>query len=254
MPVASQVFDDDDLTADDSIGFTDLDEESMSKVFHDEFGADLPPDPEGKEFTLPLTTRGSLKLRIALVDLVKPTEMELLEHLAEPVLSRLRWLRNVPALTAKLRRDYTATNIKLTLHSGSNLMAADTDLLGRGTTSDPYVNMELAGEVQQSTTKHKTLYPEWEETFCFCKTIQQLENDDDGFLNFEVFVPTHSCGPRPLAPHRHRAAPVSLGNRGGASSHALCQARTGGVPTPCNRSSTTTCSRMIPLARLPCQS
>ena len=65
-----ELFDDDLLSADDSIGFTDVTVEQMAALF------DYPPDPTGTDLKLTLTTRGTLTINIALIDLVIPTFYE----------------------------------------------------------------------------------------------------------------------------------------------------------------------------------
>ena len=176
-----QVFDEDIVSADDSLGFTDLSPSKLAALL------DMPPDEAGQNYTLPLTTKGDVTINVALLDAIVPSYREALTMAAKPVVDQVLQIRRVPVLAAELRRRCTSVTIKITLHSASDLMAADVDLLGRGTTSDPYVNFELAGELQQSKTKWKTLHPVWEEEFSFTKTMEELETDEDGFLNLEVF-------------------------------------------------------------------
>ena len=183
-PMELELFDDDLLSADDSIGFTDVTVEQMAALF------DYPPDPTGTDLKLTLTTRGTLTINIALIDLVIPTFYEASEIMfgSGGKMSIVSDMWNMPQMAAEVRRKHTLANITVTLHKATNLIAADTTLFGGEGTSDPYVTFELAGETHQSTTIYKTLNPIWsEEAFVFESTIDELESDEDGNLNLEVF-------------------------------------------------------------------
>ena len=70
-----------------------------------------------------------------------------MQLILQPALRVLEWFKQLPSLAKRLRWDYTVFTVIVTLHSAAGLPAADVDFFGRGGTSDPYVNFELAGEV-----------------------------------------------------------------------------------------------------------
>ena len=181
------LYDADQLNEDDLIGFSDLHTNKLTSLFVDKEGNDLPRDEDGTDFTCQLTSKGSLTINVAVLSRPKPSWFEVAVKAAKPLFDVLEYIRNVPTLAQHWRHVYMKTTVTVTLVRANNLLAADRDLLGRRT-SDPYVNFELAGEVAQSTTKYKTLDPEWNEVLTpFYKTMGDLESDADNSLNVEVF-------------------------------------------------------------------
>ena len=178
------------FNADDSLGFCELGSRQLKALFENKDGTELAADAflDGKDFPpLPLTTQGNISINVAVVDVVKPSWPELVRRLARPVTAVYAEMMQLGKRAIILKREYTTVTITLTLHSARGLLAADVDFFGRGGSSDPYVNFELAGEVVQSTTKQKNLNPEWEEEFTFTKTIKDLESDEDKHMNIEIF-------------------------------------------------------------------
>merc|ERR1719387_2277744 len=53
--------------------------------------------------------------------------------------------------------------LRVSIESATGLPAADCDIFGRPTTSDPYVKLELGQVVWHSPVKYKTLEPVWTE-------------------------------------------------------------------------------------------
>jgi len=187
-PIELEVFDKDLTTADDSIGFSDVQTGKLWSLFRDAENNDLPPDSDGTEVVVPLTTKGTLTLNLSVQSRSAPTWSEVWTRAVWQPLQEAR--KKLPSFeqARQLRENFKATTITITVNSAKGLKAADRDIFGKLSSSDPYVNFELAGDVVQSSTKYKTLDPVWEETLTpITKTLVELESDTDGCLNVEVF-------------------------------------------------------------------
>ena len=134
----------------------------------------------GRDFALQLTTRGVLHVNVAVVEVTPPSYTMLLRRLLLLPLVRLyAAVALLSQLALVMQREYTTVTIKVTLHRATNLKAADMSFIGRGSSSDPYVNFELAGQVLQSSLKTADLNPVWDgEEFKFVKTLGELEKEE----------------------------------------------------------------------------
>ena len=134
----------------------------------------------GRDFALQLTTRGVLHVNVAVVEVAPPSYTMLLRRLLLLPLVRLyAAVAQLSQLALVMQREYTTVTIKVTLHRATNLKAADMSFIGRGSSSDPYVNFELAGQVLQSSLKTADLNPVWDgEEFKFVTTLGELDKEE----------------------------------------------------------------------------
>ena len=178
---------------DDPIGFAEVSQRQMYALFADAMPDAIPAAQDGgsassvgadtesgRDFALQLTTRGMLHLNVAVVEVTPPSYTMLLRRLLLLPLVRLyAAMAQLSHLALVMQREYTTVTIKVTLHRATNLKAADVSFIGRRSSSDPYVSIELAGQVLQSSQKTADLNPIWDgEEFVFVKTLGELEKDE----------------------------------------------------------------------------
>ena len=162
---------------------------------------------EGREFKLPLTTKGHLFIGVRVTQMDKPTYQELGLIHCEPVVKPLVQLKDLPATTKKMQREQSEAHITITLKNGKGLKAAD-----RGGTSDPYVKFTLGEETKYSDVIPKTVNPVWDKAFELSGPLVDMQR---ATLHLEVFdddlVSIHS--PRTehnASPHLLASSPPSL--------------------------------------------
>lgn len=195
-PIRFEVFDDDKLSKDDSIGTTVLNKETIGAIVDQGLSGELPT--QGVELWLPLSTQGHIGINVKVDTSNKqvPEWGQLALKHCEPLVKPALALRNLPTL---LMRNYSHATVNVTVVSGKKLPAADLSatgtLRGDGGTSDPYVVMVLAKQKAKSKVMQKTLNPEWNQTFKFKGLVHEFLNMP---LEIEVGV---LDGPRD--PQRH---------------------------------------------------
>ena len=104
---------------------------------------------------------------------------------------------------AKMFEGKPCNELHLSLVSAKGLVAMDTSVFGKAT-SDPYVCMSVNSVKKQSTTKKKTLTPEWHENFVFpsvddpacAVTLEVMDYDLVGSNDFmgKVVIPLSNYG------------------------------------------------------------
>lgn len=106
--------------------------------------------------------------------------------------------------------------LSVTLLRATGLPVGDASLL-QGSASDPFVLLEVAGEVQRSSCVHKSLDPEWSpaETFVFDVPDARagkllLRVVDNDVLKADELLGEHSLSLASLVPHANRSVARAL--------------------------------------------
>ena len=171
-PMKMEVFDYDATSRDDSLGIAEY-------PLTSEMLFEIHASGEGREFKLPLTTKGSIFIKVVVAAMEKPSYQELGLIHCEPVVKPLVQLKDLPTTARVMQREQSEAHITITLKGGAGLKAAD-----RGGTSDPYVKFTLGEETYFSDVIPKTLNPVWDKDFSLSAPLIDMQR---ATLHLEVF-------------------------------------------------------------------
>ncbi len=174
-PLRLEVFDDDVLTFDDSLGVAKLMLQDVVEV-PGFFG-------KGLKIKVALPVKGFVYLVVSISELEEPSLPYIgymfVEPLAGPVVNPVMGLSNLPQQAQRLRKEHSEATFMVHVLGASSLKASD-----RGGTSDPYVKIHLGDERRRTTTIPRNLNPRWDEMFEFRGKLYELCASK---LCFEVF-------------------------------------------------------------------
>ena len=215
-PIRFEVFDDDKLSKDDSIGTALVTTETLEAVIIQTLKEEEPE--AGREFWLKLNTKGYLGIILKVDVLEQPTAEKMATQLVKPIVDPAIYLYHLPA---SIRRQYSTATIRITLKSGAKLPAADgpsvrgISVAGAGT-SDPYVTFKLGPEHYD-----QPLGMRWEEARLPQPSTAALPQPHFHSRTSTTALPQphfHNLSsttalpqpPRPLPPRTNLASPVPL--------------------------------------------